>query len=111
MEVILKQINRIDLFIYKWYLMTIEIKIIEERKDYLKVKQPDEEEGVYEYISSSDDDIPRKIYKAHDVSMRKTLMNKREAALFLNHVLKLENTKNEIKEQELELSNTQFVTK
>lgn len=52
-----------------------------------------------------------KIYQVHDKSIRKVLLNKREAAIFINQALELENTKNEIKEQEIELYNNQYVTR
>ena len=52
-----------------------------------------------------------RIYQVHDKSIRKILLNKREAVIFINQALGLENTKNEIKEEEIELYNNQYVTK
>ena len=53
----------------------------------------------------------KKIYQVHDKSIRKVLLNKREATIFINHALGLENTKNEVQEQEIELYNNQYVTR
>ncbi len=52
-----------------------------------------------------------RIYQVHDKSIRKILLNKKEAVIFINQALRLENTKNEIKEEEIELYNNQYVTK
>ena len=52
-----------------------------------------------------------KIYQVHDKSIRKVMLNKREATIFINHALGLENTKNEVQEQEIELYNNQYVTR
>ena len=41
-----------------------------------------------------------RIYQVHDKSIRKILLNKKEAVIFINQALRLENTKNEIKEEE-----------
>lgn len=47
----------------------------------------------------------------HDITLRKILMNKKEAAILINTALKLNNSKNKIIPQNIELCNNRFITK
>lgn len=55
--------------------------------------------------------VENQLHNVHDISLRNILMNKREMAIFLNNILSLKGTKNQINENNLELCNQNFITK
>ena len=75
----------------------------------------EEEEGQYSYTEIKGNEESHKtkpgIKNIHDTSFRNVLANKREAYLFINSVLKLKGTENEIGMEELEQCNNRYITK
>lgn len=65
-----------------------------------------EEQEKYNYKK-----VENQLHNVHDISLRNILMNKREMAIFLNNILSLKGTKNQINENNLELCNQNFITK
>lgn len=52
-----------------------------------------------------------KINKYHDKTFKNLFSNKKEAVIFINKYLRLENTKNELNSNQIEKCNTEFITR
>ena len=88
--------------LYEFEKALFEKIILEEQKEENNNKIGEDEE--WYTIESSTKNI-------HDTSFRNVLANKREAYLFINNVLKLKNTENEIVMEQLEQCDNRYITK
>lgn len=99
----MKYCNYEEFLSYTENLYKIELKIVNDIFYNLEI---DEEQEKYNYKK-----VENQIHNVHDISLRNILMNKREMAIFLNDILSLKNTRNQINENNLELCNQTFITK
>ena len=102
----------------------VKINEDEEQYDYAEINEDEEQ---YNYIEINEDEEQynyneikenKEIHKTepnikniHDTSFRNVLANKMEAYLFINTVLKLKDTKNEINIEELEQCDNRYITR
>ena len=88
--------------LYEFEKALFEKIILEEQKEENNNKIGEDEER---YTTESN------TKNIHDTSFRNVLANKREAYLFINNVLKLKNTKNEVTMEQLEQCDNRYITK
>lgn len=104
MEVEVKKSNHTEFFAYAKEIYEFERYIYEE---IILSSKLNEEDTEYQIVNLSD----KQIYNTHDTTFRNILSNKREAYLFINNVLNLKDTKNEINIEDLQQCNDRYITK
>ena len=98
----MQYVKKLDIVKYIKELYEFEEKVFYEIVLSKEIRIAEDEE---EYkISNSD------IKNIHDTTYRNVLSNKREAYLFINNVLKLKNTENEISMDKLERCDNRYIT-
>lgn len=88
--------------LYEFEKALFEQIILEEQKEENNNKIGEDEERYTKESSTKN---------VHDTSFRNVLANKREAYLFINNVLKLKDTENEIAMEQLEQCDNRYITK
>lgn len=78
--------------------------------DYLKYARQTKLKSIFVLREDSAKYELEKIHQPQDKGYKVVFDNKQEAVKFINKVLKLKNTQNELKPKEIEICNTSFIT-